>query len=283
MKIWILGGRGMLASVCVKMYTQRNIEVVVDDRSLADITNFNQLMQRAHNIQPTHIINCAAYTNVDQAEKNTELAFTVNAKGAFFVAKVAKLIDARLMHISTDYVFSGAQQIPYSEQDPPCPINVYGASKLEGENRVLDAYSNACILRTSWIFGAEGKNFISSLLRVLRNQEEVQVICDQWGCLTCCHDLASVILDLIQEEGIYHFANQGVCSRFDIAKVIYDALQDRVFCKKITPISSTEFIHTAPRPRFNVLDTQKISKRLNRSPRHWKEALGEFFIDAVTI
>ncbi|MGB7127946.1 MAG: dTDP-4-dehydrorhamnose reductase [Candidatus Rhabdochlamydia sp.] len=283
MKIWILGGKGMLANVCAKMCIQRNLQFIADDRALADITDYDQLLQRARLVQPTHIINCAAYTNVDQAEKNPEIAFLVNATGASFVAKVAKLMDAHFIHISTDYVFSGDQQIPYCEEDVPCPLNVYGTSKLEGENLVLDIHPNTCVLRTSWVFGAGGKNFISSLLSLLQNQEEVHVIQDQWGCLTYCYDLASVILDLIQERGIYHFVNQGICSRFDIAKELFEKLQDRVFCKRVIPTSAANYVNMAKRPRFNVLGTQKISKKLNNSPRHWKEALGEFFIDAITV
>lgn len=283
MKIWILGGKGMLANVCAKMCRQKNLQYIVDDRSLADITDYNQILQRARLIQPTHVINCAAYTHVDQAEKNAELAFLVNATGASFVAKVAKLMDAHLMHISTDYVFSGDQLDPYCEEDTPCPLNVYGASKLEGENLVLDIHPSACVLRTSWVFGAEGKNFISSLLPLLQIQEEIHVVQDQWGCLTYCYDLASVILHLIQEKGIYHFVNQGVCSRFDIAQELFEKLQKQIFCKRIIPASANSYVNMAKRPRFNVLGTQKISKKLNKSPRHWKEALGEFFIDAITV
>lgn len=283
MKIWILGGKGMLANICANVCMQRNLQFIADDRSLADITDYDQLVQRARLIQPTHIVNCAAYTNVDQAEKNPELAFMINATGASFVAKVAKQMDAHLIHISTDYVFSGDQQTPYSEQDTPCPINVYGASKLEGERQVLGIYPNACILRTSWIFGAGGKNFISFLLTILQSQEEIRVVQDQWGCLTYCYQLASVILDLMQEKGIYHFANRGVCSRFDIAKELFDKLQDRIFCKKIIPISSASYTSMAKRPRFNVLDTQKISKKLKTPPKHWKEVLREVFIDAITV
>lgn len=283
MKIWILGSKGMLANVCAKICIQRNLQFVADDRSLADITDYEQLLQRARLIQPTHIINCAAYTNVDQAEKKPELAFLVNATGASFVAKIAKLMDAYFIHISTDYVFSGDQKIPYCEEDKPCPLNVYGASKLEGENLVLDIHPKTCVLRTSWVFGAGGKNFISSLFSLLQKQKEVYVIQDQWGCLTYCYDLASIILELMQERGIYHFVNQGICSRFDIAKELFEKLEDRIFCKRVIPISSTSYVSTVKRPRFNVLGTQKISKNLNNTPRHWKEALGEFFIDAITI
>jgi dTDP-4-dehydrorhamnose reductase len=264
---------------------QKKWQCIVDDRFLADITDYDPLLQRARFIQPTHIINCAAYTHVDQAEKNPEIAFLVNATGAFFVAKVAKFINAHLMHISTDYVFSGDQQAPYCEEDTPCPLNMYGASKLEGENLVLDIHPSACILRTSWVFGAKGKNFISSLLPLLQNQEEIDVVQDQWGCLTYCYDLASIILhlSLIREKGMYHFVNQGVCSRFDIAKELFEKLQDRIFCKKIVPTSASNYVNMAKRPRFNVLGTQKISKKLNKTPRHWKEALGEFLLDAITV
>lgn len=280
MKIWVLGGNGMVASACAKMCAERNLEVITDSRSLANVIDYNQLKQRAYIVQPTHIINCAAYTDVDQAEKNAELAFMVNAVGASFVAQVANLVDAHLTHISTDYVFSGDRKTSYVEQDVPYPVNVYGASKLEGEKRVLDIHPNACILRTSWVFGAGGKNFISSLPRMLQNQEEIRVVCDQWGCVTYCRDLASVILDLIGENGIYHFVNEGVCSRFDIAKELCNMMQGRIVCKRMIPIPFSNH-NTAPRPRFSVLDTQKISKKRNCPPKHWKEALGEFFIDEI--
>ena len=164
MIVWVLGAEGMLGSALVKKYQEGGVSVVGSSRQDADILDLPRLIARAHEIRPTLIVNCAAFTDVDRAEKEPEAAFAVNAQGAENVAVAAKGCGAHLVHISTDYVFNGEGKTPYQEGDLCAPLNQYGKSKLEGEARVLKAYPEACVLRTSWLFGVKGKNFISSLI-----------------------------------------------------------------------------------------------------------------------
>ena len=184
----------MLGSVLLEHCRQSGIEAVGTSRLEADVCQLEQLERAAAEIYPTHIINCSAYTDVDGAEKNSQAAFAVNAEGASNVALAAKEFESRLIHISTDYVFGGNGSQPYCEGDVCAPINVYGKSKWEGEKRVLEVLPNACILRTSWLFGRKGKNFISSLLSWFQQKDELQVVSDQCGKPTYCHDLAHAVM-----------------------------------------------------------------------------------------
>jgi dTDP-4-dehydrorhamnose reductase len=279
MKIWVTGAEGMLGSVLIQYCTLKGIDVVGTSRKEADISGLEAMLSKAAKIQPTHIVNCAAYTDVDGAEKNVEAAFAVNGDGAGNVAQAALRCGAHLVHISTDYVFDGNGTRPYTEEDPCAPANQYGLSKWEGEKKVLSIFPAACILRTSWVFGSKGKNFISSLLHWFTQKEELQVVFDQRGKPTYCHDLADAILTLIDVKGIVHFANDTERSRYQIALDLLHACKEKGLkpkCQQITPVPSATFPTPAARPAFSTLDTNKYFHLTNRKPRSWAEILQEY-------
>jgi len=286
MKIWITGANGMLGSSLLKVCSKRGMDAVGTARSEADVCDLSQLKEKFLEIRPTLIINCAAYTDVDKAESEPERVFAVNAEGAANMARVAKEFSARLMHISTDYVFDGRGIEPYKEEGLCAPCNIYGASKWEGEKKVLEILPEACVLRTSWLFGAQGKNFISSLMRLFQEKEELQVVSDQCGRPTYCHDLAAAVFSLLNAQGIYHFANEEKRSRYEIALHLLEILKTMgiaVKCKRIVPVLSAQFPTPAPRPSYSVLDTDKYFHHTKIKPRPFGEAVREFLSDAYPL
>ncbi len=284
MRIWITGSRGMLGSAILSYCQNHRIEVSSTDRQSADVCHLDPLYDHVSKYKPTHVINCAAYTDVDGAEKNPALAFAVNAEGAANMALVAKKCGARLIHISTDYVFNGLGTTPYCEEDSCAPLNVYGMSKWEGEKRVLDIFPKACILRSSWLFGSKGKNMISSLLHLFGERGQLEVVYDQRGKPTYCDDLVKAVISLLDFEGIIHFSNEGEASRYHIALDLLEAVQSAgiaVKCQKIVPVPSTQFATLAPRPMYSVLDTNKYTRLTSNKPRPWKETLIEFLSNGI--
>jgi dTDP-4-dehydrorhamnose reductase len=282
MKVWVTGADGMLGSAVVQYCLRKAIDVIGTSRQEADVVQLNQLSAQAAQITPTHIVNCAAYTDVDSAEKESETAFAVNAEGAANVARVSLECAARLIHISTDYVFNGRGVEPYLEEDPCSPSNQYGKSKWEGEKRVLEILPEACIVRTSWLFGSRGKNFISSLMHWFQQKEELQVVSDQCGKPTYCHDLAAAIFTVLEVRGIIHFANDGERSRYQIALDLMEALRLRGIqfrCQRIVPVPSSKFSTLAIRPLYSVLDTSKYFRLTSIKPRLWEEILNDYLVD----
>jgi dTDP-4-dehydrorhamnose reductase len=282
MKLWVTGAKGMLGSALLELCRQRGVEAVGTAREEAGLCNLGRLQEVASRVQPTHIVNCAAYTDVDRAEKEPERSFAVNRDGAANMARIAKEWGARLMHISTDYVFSGTGQKPYKEEDVCAPQNVYGRSKWEGEQKILEILPLACILRTSWLFGPKGKNLISSLWQWFQQKEELQVVSDQYGKPTYCRDLAMAVLTLIDEEGTIHFANEGESSRYGIALHLWEAAKQMGFapkCQRILPVPGACFPTPAPRPAYSVLDTGKYTRLTTLKPRHWGDAIQEHLKD----
>ena len=197
-------------------------------------------------------------------------------------ASVHHFHHLRLVHLSTDYVFDAKGPTLLQENEVCTPASVYAKTKYEGEIRLLEQFPHACIIRTSWVFGKGGKNFVSSLWEKLHKEEKLTVVTDQQSRLTYAQDLAEAILSLLCHEGIYHFANQGVVSRFEIANHMKTLLQEKgtsLACREIAPVSKTIFQTVAARPQFSALDTQKIERVLGNAPRSWQEALKEY-IDA---
>ena len=279
MRLWIVGAGGLLGRTLLELCRKQGIEAVGTVRSEADVCNKDQLQAQAQHLAPTHIVNCAAYTDVDGAEKNKEAAFAINCEGARNLAQIAKALGCRLLHISTDYVFDGLKTAPYREEDPCAPINVYGQSKWAAEKKVLEILPSTCVIRTSWLFGPKGKSFVSSLMHHLEQKEELSVVCDNWGKPTLCSDLAEAILALLNAEGIVHFANEGGRSRFQIALDMWEAAQRkglRVKCRKIIPVRSAQFVTPALRPSYSILDTERYTALTGKQPRLWKEAMEEF-------
>jgi dTDP-4-dehydrorhamnose reductase len=223
---------------------------------------------------PQYCINCAAYTAVDKAESEKELAFQVNAEAPGILASVCQEQQCRFIHISTDYVFDGNGNHPYEVNSPVGPQSVYGASKLEGEKRVTAADPDAIIIRTSWVYSAYGKNFVKTMLKLIKDRTEISVVNDQLGAPTWAADLASVIMKIISsgkwEPGIYHYSHAGLISWYDFAKAIADLTGSSC---KVDPITTAQFPTPAKRPAYSALDTSKISKVYGVVTPDWRSQL----------
>jgi len=282
MKILITGGRGQLGRDLeeVLLKTGRH-ELTCPGRGELDVTKPGEVQRLILNNRPEVIIHAAANTNVDQCELDEDSAYLVNALGTRNVAVAAAKAGAKLVYVSTDYVFNGRAGRPYTEFDIPDPINVYGKSKLAGEQYVVSLSNKYFIVRTSWLYGRYGKNFVKTMLNLAKEKSEVSVVNDQVGTPTYTKDLARFLAELIQTElyGIYHASNSGFCSWFDFARAIFKtAGLEQV---KVRPISTPELNRPAPRPAFSVLDNYCL--RLQGLPdlRPWEEALQEFLSEAL--
>ncbi|HPO47014.1 MAG TPA: dTDP-4-dehydrorhamnose reductase, partial [Spirochaetota bacterium] len=229
------------------------------------------------------IINCSAYTAVDRAEDEPERAFEINARGVGSLARIAHEKGARLVHISTDYVFDGERGEPYNEDDSTRPTSVYGKSKLMGEEEILKTHPGHFIIRTAWLYGKNGPNFVYTMLRLFNERDEVRVVNDQRGSPTFALDLARAIIKIAVDDshkyGIYHYTNEGVISWYDFACEIYRLAREYALTKrdvKIIPITSEEYPTRAIRPKDSSLSKEKIKRELGVECRNWKEALEEF-------
>lgn len=258
-------------------------EVMGVNRQRLDLTQPDKIRQVIGEFKPDVIVNAAAYTAVDKAETETELANAINGTAPTIMAEAAQQLGAALIHVSTDYIFDGKKNTPYTEDDTPDPINAYGQSKLLGEDGVIKNCDRALILRTAWVYGAQGKgNFVKTMLRLGAEREELRVVVDQVGTPTWTGDLASAIAQLAQSlksdtlTGIYHFTNSGVTSWYDFAVAIFEEAQQIGFplqVKQVVPITTAEYPTPAARPAYSVLSTQKISAVLGNHPPHWRTGL----------
>ena len=275
LKILVTGKQGQLGYALQEL-SENQIEFTwkFTDRSELDITDSIKIQSVLKQFQPDWIINAAAYTDVDVAESNEETAYKVNADGPYILAKSAKEIGAKLVHISTDYVFDGTKKEPYSENDKPNPLQVYGKSKLKGELLIQDTYITGFIIRTSWVYGNHGKNFVNTILKLAKTKNEIQVIDDQFGSPTYVKDLANVVIDLVSkrqfnEMELYHFSNYGVISWFDFAKCIKQLMNLDL---KIQRINSCDYYKSNFRPTYSVLDLKKINF-IYKNIEHYKKSL----------
>jgi dTDP-4-dehydrorhamnose reductase len=229
--------------------------------------------------RPALIINCAAYTNVDGAENDPEAAFDVNASGAGNVAAAAQRAGARMIHVSTDYVFDGNGERPYRETDEPGPISAYGRSKLAGELRVVEASQDALIVRTAWLYGHAGSNFIETMLSLASSGRPLRVVDDQVGAPTNVRDLARAILELfaVGATGVVNATNGGWCTWFEFAREILDRAGYRDI--PVEPVTSEEFVRPAPRPGYSVLSLARLVLLTGKEPRSWQDALAEYLAE----
>ena len=220
------------------------------------------------------IVNCAAYTAVDNAEDNVELCTRLNADAVGYLAKSAEANGAEFIQISTDYVFDGTAHVPYRETDPTCPNSVYGSTKLEGERNALTYCSRAMVIRTAWLYSTFGNNFVKTMIRLGKERESLGVIFDQVGTPTYARDLARSIFEAIRQgvvPGVYHFSNEGVCSWYDFTKAIH-RLAGIASCV-VKPLHTEEYPTKAKRPHYSVLDKTKIKKIYNIEIPYWVESL----------
>jgi dTDP-4-dehydrorhamnose reductase len=228
--------------------------------------------------KPDIVINTAAYTAVDAAELNEELAVGINAHGAENVAKAAQRVKSRLIHVSTDYVFDGRRSTPYPPNAPTNPVNVYGASKVEGEKLVLAVAPGATIIRVGWLYSMAGRNFLCSVLTALLGSRALSVVVDQQGCPTSAHEFAAAMWKIpdVRLRGIYHWANSGSGSWYDFAREIARIARQLELLREepeIRPVTSEEYASRARRPAYSVLSATKLARALKVSPSMWQEAL----------
>lgn len=279
MKVWVTGSGGLLGTAVCKALEAHGINYIGSRHIDADITDLNALNRFYEKNGPfTHLINCAAYTQVDLAEKNPEAAYLLNAVAPGLLGKMGKENHFRVLHLSTDYVFDGQAKRPCLETDLIAPHSVYGRTKAQGEARLLSLLPDACIVRTSWLFGRTGKHFVATMLGLMREKEEIRVVNDQFGRPTFAPDLAEVLIQALDWQGIYHAANSKETSWYSFAKAILAAAGKKMRCERIVPITSEEFAAIAPRPLYSVLNTQKLEQKIGCPMRPWKEALREYFL-----
>ncbi|MCH4552119.1 dTDP-4-dehydrorhamnose reductase [Aestuariibaculum lutulentum] len=273
--VLVTGGNGQLAT-CIKDVEVEydNLNVLYADSKDLDICNLNQVQSffKSHDID--YCVNCAAYTAVDKAEDEQELAFKVNAEGAKNLALTCEEHHVVLIHISTDFVFDGSKREPYTEEDQPNPISVYGASKLQGEIEIQNILSEYFIIRTSWLYSEHGNNFMKTMLRLAETRDEISVVADQKGTPTYAGDLAKVILEIIgkasKDFGLYHYSNQGKISWYDFSKAIFEESKINM---QVNPITSEQFPVKAKRPGYSVLNKEKIRSKLNIEIPDWDLSL----------
>lgn len=276
-KILVIGADGQLGQCLKAVSSKRNIEAVYfASRAEGDILDLAQLNLLFDKEQPNYVINCAAYTAVDQAEEEQELCKAINEEAALNLAKACLAINATLIHVSTDFVFEGNEVKLLQEADATKPINVYGQTKLAGElalAKVLDAHF---IIRTSWLYSEYANNFVKTMLKLGAERSELNIIADQVGTPTYAIDLANVIFDVIHSEstayGTYHYSNEGVTSWYDFAKAIFDISETSV---KLNPIPGSAYPTKAKRPSFSVMDKTKIKNTFNIAIPYWRTSLVE--------
>ena len=294
-KIAIIGASGMLASM-LRATVPETLDLHLYDLPDFNITDAKQVNAVLGELQPDVIINCAAFTQVDTCETQRELAFAVNGQGPANLAAAAKNVGAVLVHISTDFVFSGDANTPYHEEAATDPLSVYGASKLQGEQAIVNSgLTEYYIVRTSWLYGPNGPNFVETIIRLATEREELGIVADQTGTPTYTADLANAIWALIvpvtrhpspipAPYGIYHYSNDGVCSWYDFACEIVSQLRDdnvSLKVKKIKPITTDEYPVPAKRPAYSVMSKEKIVAATGMNIPLWQESLKTYLNNRV--
>ena len=278
MKVLVTGVGGQLGYDVIKELEKRNIDCIGADRAEFDITDFEAARKFITDFMPDVVIHCSAYTAVDKAEDEPELCHLVNAVGTENVAKICKEIDAKMVYISTDYVFDGRKEGFYEVDDLPNPINVYGKTKLDGEKVVQKNLEKYFIVRISWVFGINGNNFIKTMLRLGKERSELNVVSDQFGSPTYTVDIATLLVDMIQSEkyGIYHATNEGECSWAEFAEEIFKISNMDV---KVNPIASVEYHTKARRPMNSRLSKESLSRGGFVGLPSWKYSIKRFCIE----
>ncbi len=280
-RLALIGAGGMLGSMVARS-APAEWEVLSLQRPEFDLTDPDQVDRVLERLAPEVIINCAAFTQVDACETQEDLATRINGDGPGYLAAAAKRLGAVLVHISTDYVFDGCKTEPYREDDPTNPLSAYGRSKRAGELAILESgLTQYFIIRTSWLFGPGGKNFVETILRLAQEQEELRVVADQVGSPTYTADLAAAIFRLLatQEFGIYHVSNQGACSWHEFAGEIvaqFTRLSGRVKIKTIVPIATLEYPLPAKRPGYSLLSKHRYETAVGAALPPWRDALQRY-------
>jgi dTDP-4-dehydrorhamnose reductase len=284
-RILITGADGQVGSEITK-FLGNNFNIIALNRQNCDLSNIDILSEIIKSFLPSVIINAAAYTAVDRAETDTDLACLINGKVPGILAATAKELDIPFVHISTDYVFNGRNYTPYLEEDSTEPLGIYGKTKLSGEQNIAQVGGRYLNLRTAWVYGCYGKgNFVKTMLKLGETREEIRVVADQIGTPTWAKTIASTIGQLLPkldrkevESGTYHLTNSGVASWYDFAVAIFDEARSLGFplqVKNVIPISTDEYPTPAVRPAYSVLSNKKLTQVLDRSLPHWRHDLSE--------
>lgn len=281
-KILIIGASGMLGTALTNKLkkTEDHIFIAtfpetIDGSILLDITNPEQVENEISNIKPDIVFNCSAYTDVDGAQSNVKAAMAVNAHGCENLAQSCKNNKALLVHISTDYVFNGNADTPYKPDDKTCPNTIYGKSKLDGEKAIIQSSCKHIIIRTSWLFGPDGNNFVKTIYNLAKMRDEIKVVNDQLGKPTYTLDLADCMIGLADKnaQGIFHYSNSPKCTWYDFAKEIVKIA--KLNCN-VLPCTTADFPRPAPRPAYSVLDTSKTEELVPGIVRPWQDALKDY-------
>jgi len=282
-KILITGAKGQLGTAIQKISSHLSgFHFTATDVDNLNITNASEIQEFIAVTKPDFIINCAGYTAVDQAETDIDKAFLLNSKAVGLLSDEARKANARLIHISTDFVFQGDGHSPLTEDDPTNPLSVYGKSKEEGEKRIA-GQEHVMIIRTSWLYSAYGKNFFKTIWRLSDERNEIQVINDQTGTPTLANDLAGAILNIVEKNsvnpdifkaGVYHYSNEGSCTWYEFAREIVNLSQHPC---EVKPVSTESFPLPAPRPAYSVMDKSKIKETYGLEIPAWKTSLIKCF------
>jgi dTDP-4-dehydrorhamnose reductase len=279
MVVLVTGANGQLGQALQKAsQAVSEIRFVFTDSKMLDITNPDNCQSVFEEFQPDFCINCAAYTAVDKAESEADLAHKINVIGVENLAENCKKHNTTLIHLSTDFVFDGEKSNPYSENDIPNPKNVYGQTKLEGEQAIQALLEKYYIIRTSWVYSEFGNNFYKTMLRLASERESLNVVNDQIGTPTNANCLAKAIIDIIKHPtssnqpsyGIYHFSNEGICSWYDFAQKIFELHNIPI---PLNPIPTSSYPTAAIRPKYSVLDKTKIKATFSIQIKSWEDAL----------
>lgn len=284
MKVLVTGSNGQVGYCLVQQLRQQNADFLALDRDQLDITQRQAVWQTVSDYRPNVIINAAAHTAVDKAESEAEQAFAINRDGAAYLAEAAQQIGAAMLHISTDYVFDGQATQPYTETDATAPQGVYGQSKLAGEQAVLAACSRSIILRTAWVFGEHGHNFVKTMLRLGRERDSLGIVSDQHGAPTYAGDIAAALLHIAHhitqgkptEYGIYHFSGKPYVSWYQFAEAIFQQAQQQGILAntpQLFAIATPDYPTPAKRPANSCLQLDKIQQAFGISPSDWQQAL----------
>jgi len=285
--IWIIGNAGMLGTELVELCNKQGLSYVGTDREVSILeplaleSFLASLVDKGQ--KPDWIINCAAYTAVDKAEDEPERCYALNAQGPQNIGRVAQAFGVRVLHISTDYVFAGDGTKPYQEDDPIAPQSVYGKTKAEGEALLLQESIDAVIVRTAWLYGRYGPNFVLTMLKLMNSRDSVGVVADQKGSPTWARDLAAAILTIVGTPraiaGIYHFTDEGEISWYEFAKEIYAQGRELGLIGHecdIRPLMTAEYPTKAKRPAYSVLSKDKIKDTFGVSVPQWQESLSRY-------
>ena len=274
--IIVVGGKGQLGQCLQEKVNNASENYTFTFLGSADfdITSAEQTAAVFEKYNPEYCINCAAYTAVDQAEEDQQNAFEINEYAVKRLAENCLKYNTTLIHISTDFVFNGDSSIPLTEDLATNPVNVYGLSKLKGEQEIGNLLEQYYIIRTSWLYSEKANNFVKTMLKLSQSRSELTVIYDQVGTPTYAMDLAEVILKVIQDDpkayGLYHYSNEGVASWYDFAKAVFEFAEVDM---KVLPVASSAFVTKAKRPHYSVLDKSKIKSALGIEIPYWRDSL----------